>query len=155
MYANSAFCLTGNQKNSSKPMHQSKIHLANLVKLLQGSAFYNKAHYLSFNMKGYSSYFWKKLSKWLSIILPHIWTELGMDFFIYGRKFVKNGYVWPTQWPTSSELKIKFDPSLNRSWYEFFKIIKNHGPKNSSLSVIWIPSSQTHAGQLSEKEMMT
>ena len=77
LYATSAFCLTGNQKNSSKPMHQSKIHLANLVKVSQGSAFCNKAHYLSFNMKGYSSYFWKKLSKWLSIILPHIWTELG------------------------------------------------------------------------------
>ena len=39
----------------------------------------------------------------------------------------KNGYVWATQWPTSSELKIKFDPS---SWCESFKIIKNHGPNN-------------------------
>ena len=45
----------------------------------------------------------------------------------------KNGYVWATQWPTSSELKIKFDPSLDRSWCEFFKIIKNHGPKNPPL----------------------
>ena len=42
----------------------------------------------------------------------------------------KNGFVWATQWPTSSELKIKFDPSLDRSWCEFFKIIKDHGPKN-------------------------
>ena len=30
---------------------------------------------------------------------------------------------------TYSELKIKFDPSLDRSLCEFFKIIKNHGPK--------------------------
>jgi hypothetical protein len=44
--------------------------------------------------------------------------------------FSKNCYVWATQWPTSSELKIKFDPSLDRSWPEFLKIIKNHGPKN-------------------------
>ena len=43
----------------------------------------------------------------------------------------KNGYVWVTQWPTSSELKIKFYPSLYRSSCEFFKIIKNHGPTNS------------------------
>ena len=42
----------------------------------------------------------------------------------------KNTHVWPTQWPTSSGLKIKFDPSLDRSWCEFFKIMKNHGPKN-------------------------
>ena len=35
-----------------------------------------------------------------------------------------------TQWPTSYELKIKFDPSLGRSWSELFKIIKGHGPKN-------------------------
>ena len=27
----------------------------------------------------------------------------------------KSGYVWATQWSTSSELKIKFDPSLDRS----------------------------------------
>jgi hypothetical protein len=40
------------------------------------------------------------------------------------------GCVWAAQWPTSSELKINFDPSLDRSWCEFFKIIKNHGPKN-------------------------
>ena len=44
-------------------------------------------------------------------------------------KFKKNSYVWATQWPTSSELKIKFDPSLDRSWCEFFKIIKDYGPK--------------------------
>ena len=28
------------------------------------------------------------------------------------------------QWPTCSGLKIKFDPSLDRSWYELFKIKK-------------------------------
>ena len=27
----------------------------------------------------------------------------------------KNSYVWATKWPTSSEVKIKFDPSLDRS----------------------------------------
>ena len=32
--------------------------------------------------------------------------------------------------PTSRELNIKFDPTLDRSWCEFFKIIKDHGPKN-------------------------
>ena len=42
----------------------------------------------------------------------------------------KNGCVWTAQWPTSSELKIKFDPSLDRSWCESFKIIKDRGPKN-------------------------
>jgi len=44
----------------------------------------------------------------------------------------KNGYVWGAQWPTSSEFKIKFDPSLDRYRCEFFEIIKNHGPKTSS-----------------------
>ena len=34
----------------------------------------------------------------------------------------KSGYVWATQWPTFSELKIKFDPSLDRSWLEFFRL---------------------------------
>ena len=31
---------------------------------------------------------------------------------------------------SSSELKTNFDPSLERSWYELFGIIKAHGPKN-------------------------
>ena len=44
----------------------------------------------------------------------------------------KNGYVWAMQWPTSSELKIKFDPSLDRSWWEFFKIIKKSWSKKST-----------------------
>ena len=47
--------------------------------------------------------------------------------------FLKNGYVWATQCPTSSELKIKFEPSLDRSWCEFFKIVKDHGPKNQPM----------------------
>ena len=34
----------------------------------------------------------------------------------------KNSYVWATQWPTSIELKIKFDPSLDRSWCDSLKI---------------------------------
>ena len=33
---------------------------------------------------------------------------------------LKNTHVWATQWLTSSELKIKFDPSLDRSECEFF-----------------------------------
>ena len=45
----------------------------------------------------------------------------------------KNGHVWAAQWPTSSELKIKFDPSLDRSWSENFNIMKNHGQKNPHL----------------------
>ena len=50
----------------------------------------------------------------------------------------KNGYVWASQWPISCELKKKFDPSLDRSWSEFFKIIKNHGPKNPTRGLIWV-----------------
>ena len=38
--------------------------------------------------------------------------------------------MFEQQRPTSSVLKIKFEPSLDRSWCEFFKIIKNHVPKN-------------------------
>ena len=53
---------------------------------------------------------------------------------------------------TSSELKIKFDPSLDRSLCEFFKIIKNHGPKNPPQGVIWVPSNRPQAGHLSEKK---
>ena len=41
--------------------------------------------------------------------------------------------VWASQWPTSSELKIKLDLSLERSWCEYFKIMKGHGPKNPPL----------------------
>ena len=43
----------------------------------------------------------------------------------------KNCFVWATQWSTFSELKRKFDHSLDRSWCEFLLIIKNHGPKNA------------------------
>ena len=53
------------------------------------------------------------------------------------------------QWPTSSELKIKFDPSLDRSWCEFFKIIKNHGPKNPPPGCNLGPKYQPQAGHLS------
>ena len=52
-------------------------------------------------------------------------------FHVVSFDYIKlNTALTATQWPTSSELKIKFDPSLDRSWCEFFKIIKNHGPKN-------------------------
>ena len=30
--------------------------------------------------------------------------------------------VWASQWPTSSELKIKLDLSLERSWCEYFEL---------------------------------
>ena len=43
-----------------------------------------------------------------------------------------NGHIWATQWPTSSGLKIKFDPSIERSWCEHFKIIKGHVPQECS-----------------------
>ena len=61
----------------------------------------------------------------------------------------KNGYVWGSQWPTLSELKIKVDPSLDRPWCEFFKIIKSHDPKNPTQGVIWVPIQACH---LSEKK---
>ena len=64
----------------------------------------------------------------------------------------KNGYVWATQWPIFSELKIKFDLSLDRSWCEFFKIIKNHGPKNPPPGC---NLGQPRSGHLSEKKMTT
>ena len=41
----------------------------------------------------------------------------------------KNAHVWAAEKTSSSELK-NFDPSLERSWYELFRIIKAHGPKN-------------------------
>ena len=42
----------------------------------------------------------------------------------------KNAHDWAAQKTSSSELKKKFDPSLERSWYELFGIIKAYGPKN-------------------------
>ena len=52
-------------------------------------------------------------------------------FHVVSFDYIKlNTALTATQWPTSSELKIKFDPSLDRSWCQFFKIIKDHGPKN-------------------------
>jgi hypothetical protein len=50
--------------------------------------------------------------------------------FVISGNFSKNGCVCATQWPTYSELKIKLDPSLDRSWCEFFKIIKVMVQKN-------------------------
>ena len=51
-----------------------------------------------------------------------------------------------------SELKIEFDLSLGRSWWEFFKIIKNHGPKNPLPGCNLGPkfSASYQAGHLSE-----
>ena len=59
--------------------------------------------------------------------------------------------VWATQWRTSSE---KFEPSLDRSWCEFFKIIKNHGPKHPSPGCNVGPKFPPHAGYLSEKNVL-
>ena len=42
----------------------------------------------------------------------------------------KNTHVWAAKKTSSSELKKMFDPSLERSWYELFGIIKAYGPKN-------------------------
>ena len=44
----------------------------------------------------------------------------------------KTDHIWAAQWLTSSELKIKFDPWLERSWCELFKIINIpvYGPKD-------------------------
>ena len=67
----------------------------------------------------------------------------------------KNTHVWATQWPTSSELKIKFDPSLDRSWCEFFKIIKNLGPKNPPTGCNLDPKFHPQAGHVSERKMLT
>ena len=38
----------------------------------------------------------------------------------------KNAHVWAAQKTSSNELKIFFDPLLERSWYELFNIIKGH-----------------------------
>ena len=65
---------------------------------------------------------------------------------------LKNGYVWETQWTTSSELKTKFDPSLDRSKTEFFKIKKKSWSKNPPLGC---NLGQPRSGHLSEKEMTT
>ena len=49
---------------------------------------------------------------------------------VFSGNLPNNGFVWATQWSTSSEHKTKLDPSLDRAWCEFFKIIKKYGPKN-------------------------
>ena len=46
-----------------------------------------------------------------------------------------------TQWPTSSGLKIKFDPSLDRSRCDILKIIKNMVQKIQPLGVIGVSNS--------------
>ena len=66
-----------------------------------------------------------------------IWSKLSkFSIFSYSEtvsgNLSKNGCVWAAQWLTSSELKIKFDPPFDRSWCEFFKVIKDHDPKSPS-----------------------
>ena len=60
------------------------------------------------------------------------------------------GYVWETQWPTSSELKKKVYPTLDRSWCEFFKIGKKCGQKNPPPGCSLCPKFSPHAGHFSE-----
>ena len=48
---------------------------------------------------------------------------------------------------SSSELKIKLDPSLDRSLCEFFKVIKNHGPKNQPPGCNLGPKFPPHVGK--------
>ena len=78
-----------------------------------------------------------------------------LSYSVISGNLSKNGCVWAAQWPTSSELKIKFDPSLDRSWYEFFKIIKNHGPKNPPTGCNLDPKFHPQAGHVSERKMLT
>ena len=63
-------------------------------------------------------------------ILALFWDCCKMPKSVISCNLSKNGFVWAAQSPTFSELKIKFDPLLDRSWCQFFKIIKDHGPKN-------------------------
>ena len=42
----------------------------------------------------------------------------------------KNVHAWAAWKTSSSELKKCFDPSLGRSWYDFFRTIRAHGPKH-------------------------
>ena len=51
------------------------------------------------------------------------------------------------QWSISGELKVKFDPSLDRSSCEFFNIIKNHGPKNPPQGCNLGPKFPPHVGR--------
>ena len=45
--------------------------------------------------------------------------------------------------------------SLDRSWCEFFKIIKNHGPKNPPTGCNLDPKFHPQAGHVSERKMLT
>ena len=59
----------------------------------------------------------------------------------------KNGHVWATQWPTSGELKIKFDPSLDRPRCESFKMIKIMVQKNPPPGCNLGPKFLPHVGR--------
>ena len=53
---------------------------------------------------------------------PILWLLEGKS--VISGNVSKNDYVCTTQWPTSSILIIKFDPSLDSPQPEFFKVIK-------------------------------
>jgi hypothetical protein len=87
----------------------------------------------------------------LTLAMPQVKTEQIQNLALFwdcckkpksviSGNLSKSVYVWATQWPTSTELKKKIDPSLDRSWPEFFKIIKNYGLKIHLRGVIWVPS---------------
>jgi hypothetical protein len=69
----------------------------------------------------------------LTLAIPYVKTEQIQNLALFwdcckkpksviSGNLSKNAYVWATQWPTSTELKIKFDPSLDRSWPEVFRL---------------------------------
>ena len=62
----------------------------------------------------------------LTLAMPQVKTEQIQNLALFwdcckrpksviSGNLSKNSHVWATQWPTSSELKIKFDPSLGWS----------------------------------------
>ena len=81
------------------------------------------------------------------------WLCLRLLFEDKIRNLSKNSLVWATQLP--SGVKIKFDPSLERSWCELFNIINGHGPKNPPKRCSWVsflspPKFQFHKMKLGE-----
>ena len=84
-------------------------------------------------MDGQMSLFWLgqhdgALLNLVIVVRGHGWSKFDQPSkrpkSVISGNLSKNGCVWATQWPTPSELKIKFDPLLNRSWCEFFRLWK-------------------------------
>ena len=83
----------------------------------------------------------------IALLIPNIFWIFFIKVFIYAykswgqdpiwyfsclcRKFSEQKCpCWAALKTSSSELITIFDPSLERSWYELFRIRKAHGPKN-------------------------